>query len=239
MSESEKHAQLDLLIDRAVEEFLLVPNDRILERVEELTGAKESLANEFDRLIHPVLSQTRPNHNSQDRSTSSPASARQKSGVWDLANHLGHVFFSRPTRSVFASLVLIIAGATLSFPLWRATQTNDSSNTDSSQTQSSRNFPKESGHGPIFPTSRGPVFMAQLVKSSSFAVAAEQLDRINARHAALLKDRSLLIRKANDGVDNYLGGVSGLKSESDAEELCVRIRAGGDTCSILKVPAEQ
>jgi hypothetical protein len=53
MSERDEQARLDRRIDQAVEEFLLVPDSIVLDRVKELTGTKESVALDFDRLWLP------------------------------------------------------------------------------------------------------------------------------------------------------------------------------------------
>ena len=81
--------------------------------------------------------------------------------------------------------------------------------------------------------------MAQLVKSMSFCKTAEALDPINAKYPSLLRERSLVIRRANSGEDPsaYIGGVA-LKSARDAEKICNGIRAGGDSCNVVNVSNE-
>jgi len=82
--------------------------------------------------------------------------------------------------------------------------------------------------------------MAQLAKSLSFSRTAAALDRVNARYPTLLRERSLVIRRANSGEEPsaYIGGVAGLKSAQDAEQLCSKIRAGGDSCDVVNVPSD-
>jgi hypothetical protein len=246
MSVSEKQAQLDRLIDEAVDDFLLVSDNKLLERVEELTGAPDSLANEFDSLMAPILSQyeTRPNDSTQQnkpiRSEGSQTSIWRKFIPWGPSDSFssGSIFFSRPMRSAFASLVLVIAGATLSFPLWRTAPDSNTVEQPPDRVPS-RNVPKNETAQSSASLGRGD-FIAQLAKSPSFAAATEVLDRINAKHPALLKDRSLLVRRA-DGGENpgaYIVGIGGLKSKSDAEELCVKFRATGDPCNVVNVSNE-
>jgi hypothetical protein len=250
MSGSDNQAQLDRLIDEAVEDFLLVPDNKLLERVEELTGAQKSLANEFDRLMAPILSQyeAQPGdsarQNERIRSEGKPASIWRKFMPWGPANSfsLGSTLFSRQMQSAVASLVLVIAGATLSFPLWKTALGPDSNTVELSQDRlHSRNVPKNESAQSSVSLGRGDsVYIAQVVKSATFAAASEVLDRINAKHPSLLKDRSLLVRRA-DGGENpgaYIAAIGGLKSKVDAEELCVRIRATGDPCNVVNVPSE-
>jgi hypothetical protein len=242
MSGTDKQAQLDRLIDQAVEEFLLVPDNRLLERVEELTGAKESLATEFDGLMGPILSryEAQPNQSLRIQSAEALTWTWRQVLPWNQANNfiLGRMFFSRPMRSALASLVLIIIGATFSFPLWRTALGPDSNIVEPTQNQTRNVSKDESPQKPVASGTGDSLYIAQVVKSTSFAAAAEALDRINAKHPSLLKDRSLLIHKANSGENpgGYIGGVGGLKSEFDAEELCVKIRASGDPCNVVNVP---
>ena len=60
MSEGDQQARLDRLIDQAVDEFLVVPDNQVLDRVGELTGTKESVALDFDRLMVPILNESKP-----------------------------------------------------------------------------------------------------------------------------------------------------------------------------------
>jgi hypothetical protein len=250
MSVSDKQVQLDRLIDEAVEDFLLVPDNRLLERVEELTGAQESIASEFDRLMAPILSQydAQPSdsarQNERIQSEEKPTSIWRKFVPWGAPNSfsLNGTLFSWQMRSAFASLALVIAGATLSFPLWKTALGPDSNTVELSQDRiHSRNVPKNESAQSSVSSGRGDsVYIAQLVRSASFAAAAEVLDRINAKHPSLLKDRSRLVRRA-DGGENpgaYIAAIGGLKSKVDAEELCVRIRATGDPCDVVNVQSE-
>src|SRR6266576_5813466 len=186
MSEQDEQARLDQLIDQAVEEFLLLPDNRVLDRVKELTGKKDSVALDFDRLMTPVLSQHKHqlNQSLRSQSAASRTSTWRRFLAWDLANNLARTFFSRPIRSVLASLVVLISGATLSFPLWRMAPGPDPSVIDSDQIHTPRSVPKDaSGQRPVRPSTGGhTVYMAQLVKSMSFSRASEALDRISARY---------------------------------------------------------
>jgi hypothetical protein len=82
--------------------------------------------------------------------------------------------------------------------------------------------------------------MAQVVRSLSYAKAAEALDRINAKYPTLLRDQSRVIRRANSGDDStgYIGGIGGFESARDAEQICNKIRVGGDLCNVVNVPNE-
>jgi hypothetical protein len=244
MSEPDEQARLDRLIDQAVEEFLLLPDDRVLDRVKELTGKKDSVALDFDRLMTPVLSKHKHQLNQDLRiqSAASRTSTWRRFLAWDPADNLTRTFFSRPIRSALASLVVVIAGATLIFPLWRIAPGPDSSSIDSDQSHIPRSVPKDlPGQRPVRSSTAGDsVYMAQLTKSFSFSRAAEALDRINAKYPSQFRDQSLMVRRADSGEDPgaYIGGVGGLKSERDAEQICSKVRAGGDPCNVVKVPNE-
>jgi hypothetical protein len=188
----------------------------------------------------PILDRHQPQSNRDLRiqSAAIPTSTWRRFLAWNPT----HSRISRPMRSVFASLVFVIAAASLSFPLWRAALGPDSDNVDPHQTQLSRDVPKEEsgGKSAASSTDGSSVYVAQLVRSSSFVAAAEALDRINARYPSLLKEQSVMIRKGINGEDQgiYIGGVGGLKFERDAEQLCSRIRARGERCKVVTVPRE-
>jgi hypothetical protein len=246
MSERDEQAEqagLDRRIDQAVDEFLLVPDDKILDRVKELTGTKVSVAKNFDRLMAPILDE----YKSQEGELRTNAAASLTPGgwrflAWERTNSLVGTFSARPMRSVIASLVFIVVGATLSVPLWRMALRPESTNVDSNQNHPSRGAARDApGQQPVRPGTGGnTVYMAQLVKGLSFSRTAEALDRINARYPSLFKERSLVIRRASSDEDSsaYIGGVGGLRSERDAEQICNKIRAGGDSCRVVNVPDE-
>jgi hypothetical protein len=242
MSERDEQARLDRLVDQAVDEFLLVPDNQVLDRVKELTGAKESAALDFDRLMVPILNESKHQNNPDLRIQSEAAltSTWRRLLAWSQTNDLRGTFSSRPIRSALASLVFVVVGATLSFPIWRTALGPDAISVDSGQSHPSRNVPKDAP-GPAGPsTGGGSVYMAQLVKSLSYAKAAEALDRINAKYPSLFRDQSRVIRRANNGDDStgYIGGLGGLGSARDAEQICSKVRAGGDLCNVVNVPNE-
>lgn len=237
MSEQDKQARLDQAIDRAVNDFLSLPDSKVLERVKELTGKEDAIALDFDRLIVPILRQHRIEA-ARDWQTDS---AEVSTSNWrNSMEFLIHSLFSRPMRSAFATLI-VVAGATLSVPLWRVTPDQDSNNIRAEQGDMPRSVPKGAiGRGPVKPSTGGDaVYIAQLVNGTNFSKAAEALDLINSRYLSLLREQSLVIRRAS-GEDGgaYIGGVGGLKSAQDAEQLCSRIRAGGDPCHVVIVPKE-
>jgi len=237
MSERDEQARLDRLIDQAVDEFLLVPDNQVLDRVNELTGTKGSVALDFDRLMVPILTKSKPQTNRDLRihSEATLATTWRRFLAWIQANDLRGTLSSRPIRSALASLVFVVVGATLSFPIWRTALGPDTINVDSGQSHPSRNVPKDApGHG------GDSVYMAQVVRSLSYAKAAEALDRVNAKYPSLFRDQSRVIRRANSGDDStgYIGGVGGLGSARDAEQICNEIRAGGDLCNVVNVPNE-
>jgi hypothetical protein len=244
MSKQAEQEQLDELVDHAVEEFLLVPDERVLERARELEETEGSLALDFDRLMAPILSRQEAKAN-QDSRVVPAAVARgtwQRVLSWDGANNLARVLSLRPMRSGFATLFLVVVGATLSLPLWRTAPQPDTNNADSGPSRLSRNVPKEtSGQKAAAPIERSNlIYIAQLADGSSFAVVAEALDRLKTKYSPLFRDQPLVIRKAESGEVSgvYLGGIGGLKSAQDAEQICSRIRAGGDTCNVVNVPSE-
>jgi hypothetical protein len=237
MSERDEQVRLDRLVDQAVDEFLLVPDNQVLDRVKELTGAKESVALDFDRLMSPILtkSEYQANRDLRIQSGATLATTWRRFLAWIQANDLRGTFSSRPIRSALASLVFVVVGATLSFPIWRTALGPDAISVDSGQSHPSRNVPKDApGRG------GGSVYMAQVVKSLSYAKAAEALDRINAKYPSLFKDQPRVIRRANNGDDStgYIGGIGGLGSARDAEQICNKIRADGDLCNVVNVPNE-
>ncbi len=237
MSERDEQVRLDRLVDQAVDEFLLVPDNQVLDRVKELTGAKESVALDFDHLMVSILtkSESQTDEGLRIHSGATLATTWRRSLAWIQANDLRGTFSSRPIRSALASLVFVVVGATLSFPIWRTALGPDAISVDSGQSHPSRNVPKDApGHG------GGSVYMAQVVKSLSYAKAAEVLDRINAKYPSLFKDQPRVIRRANNGDDStgYIGGIGGLGSARDAEQICNKIRADGDLCNVVNVPNE-
>jgi hypothetical protein len=244
MSTQAERERLNQLIDHAVEEFLSVPDERVLERARELEGTEGSLALDFDRLMAPILSRHEAEANQDSRIVPAAVARRawQRILPWDGANNLARVLFSRPMRSGFASLFLVV-GATLSLTLWRTAPQTDSNNVDSGPGHLSRNVPKEtSGQKPAAPIGRGDlIYIAQLADGSSFAVVAEALERLKTKYPPLFRDQTLVIRKAESGEVSaaYLGGIGGLTSAQDAEQICSRIRAGGDTCNVVNVPNEK
>lgn len=242
MSERDEQARLDRLIDQAVDEFLVVSDNQVLDRVRELTGAEESVALDFDRLMVPILNESKPQTNRDLRIQSGAilTSTWRRFLAWKQANDLRGTFSSRPIRSALASLVFVVVGATLSFPIWKTALGPDTISVDSDQSHPSRNVPKDAP-GPVGPsTGGGSVYMAQVVKSLSYAKATEALDRINAKYPSLFRDQSRVIRRANSGDDStgYIGGIGGLGSARDAEQICNKIRAGGDLCNVVNVPHE-
>jgi hypothetical protein len=242
MSERDEHARLDRQIDQAVDEFLSVPDNIVLDRVKEFTGTKESVALNFDRLIAPILNESRPRKEGDLRAQSAASlkPARWTSLAWLLSNSSERVFSSRPVRSAFALLVVVVAGTGLSVPLWRIATAPYSASLESNQTSRGvRDMPDQQAVGSSAGGDR--LYMAQLAKSLSFSRTAEVLDRVNARYPALFKERSLVIRRANGGEEPnaYIGCVAGIRSEQDAEQLCSKIRAGGDSCEVVKVTNDQ
>jgi len=237
MSERDEQARLDRLIDQAVDEFLLLPDNQVLDRVKELTGTKESVALDFDRLMVPILNESKHQNNPDLRIQSEAAltSTWRRLLAWSQTNDLRGTFSSRPIRSALASLAFVVVGATLSFPIWRTALGPDTIRVDSGQSHPSRNVPKDGpGQG------GDSVYMAQVVRSLSYSKAAEALDRINAKYPSLFRDQSRVIRRANSGDDStgYIGGIGGLGSAQDAEQICSKIRAGGDLCNVVNVPNE-
>lgn len=238
MSERDKHARLDRQIDQAVDEFLSVPDSVVLDRVKELTGTKESVALNFDRLIAPILNESKPRKEGDLRvqSAASFKPAWPTSLAWLLSNSSEPVFSSRPMRSVLA-LLFVVAGAGLSIPLWRGPIAPDSN--DLASNRPSRAV-RDTLNQQTVDTSAGGdgLYMVQLAKSLSFSRTAEALDRVNAKYSNLFRERSLVIRRANSGDEPnaYIGGVAGIRSVQDAEQVCSKIRAGGDPCEVVKVP---
>jgi hypothetical protein len=237
MSERDEHARLDRLIDQAVDEFLLVPDNQILDRVKELTGTKESVALDFDRLMVPILNESKPQTDRDLRvqSVDTRTSTWRRFSAWNQAIDPRGAFYSRPIGAALASLVFVVAGATLSFPIWRTALGPDTISLDSGQSHPSRNVPKDApGQG------GDSVYMAQVVRGLSYSKAAEALDRVNAKYPSLFRDQSRVIRRANSGDDSagYIGGIGGLGSARHAEQICNKIRAGGDLCNIVNVPNE-
>jgi hypothetical protein len=237
MSEQDEQARLDRLIDEAIDEFLVVPDNQVLDRVKELTGTKESVALDFDRLMVPILNESKPQANPDLRiqSGATLTSTWRRFLAGNQANDLRRTFSSRPMRSALASLVFVVVGATLSFPIWKTALGPDTISVDSGQSHPSRNVPRDApGQG------GGSVYMAQVVKSLSYSKAAEALGRINAKYPSLFRDQSRVIRRANSGDDStgYIGGIGGFESARDAEQICNKIRAGGDLCNVVNVPNE-
>jgi len=151
MSERDEQARLDRRIDQAVDEFLLVPDSIVLDRVKELTGAKESVALNFDRLIAPVLNESKPRKERDLRvqSATSLNPAWRTFLAWLLSNNSEAVFPSRPMRSALALLVFVVAGAGLSIPLWRIALAPDSSSLDSNHpSRGVRDTPNQQAVGP-------------------------------------------------------------------------------------------
>ncbi len=199
MSERDEQVRLDRLVDQAVDAFLAVPDNQVLDRVTELTGAKESVALDFDRLMVPILNEFIPQTNPDLRiqSGATLTSTWRRFLAWNQSNDLRRTFSSRPLRSAFASLAFVVVGATLSFPIWKTAVGPETISVDSGQNHPSRNVPRDApGQRP-----GGSVYMAQVVKSLSYSKAAEALDRANAKYPSLFRDQSQVIRRANSGDD--------------------------------------
>jgi len=243
MSERNEQARLDQLIDQAVEEFLAVPDAKVLGRVKELTGKETSLTHDFDRLMAPILRQHGAEESRNPQMQGEIVISKwQRFLPWNSVDHLTSSFFSRPARSAFAVLALLVAGATVSVPLWRLTPMSDPGGTDHDESHIPRSVPKDVGRQQSAhpSTVADAVFMAQLTKSYSFSKAAEALDRIKYKYPSVLRDQSLVVRKANSGEDPgaYIGGIGDLKSARDAEQICSTLRAGGDQCNVINVGNE-
>ncbi|MBR0868680.1 hypothetical protein ACFLEY_08485 [Bradyrhizobium sp. YCK136] len=129
MSERNQKVQLDHLIDDAVNAFLSVSDGKVLERVKELTGDENSVARDFDRRMRPILNQYKADHGRDipAESTEGLGSATWTVLRWDSIHYRIRSLFSRPMRSALAALTVVVAGATLSVPFWRAAQDGDSS----------------------------------------------------------------------------------------------------------------
>jgi hypothetical protein len=191
----------------------------------------------------PILNESEPRKEGGGRvqSAASLASTWRTFLAWRSANNLVSMFSSRPIRSVLASLVFVVAGVSLSVPLWRIALAPDSGSVDSNSNQPSRGVRDAPDQQPLGPSTGGEsVYLAQLVKSLSFSRTTEALDRINARYPTVFRERSLVIRRANSGDEPsaYIGGVGGLRSARDAEQICSQVRAGGDPCDVVNVPNE-